>query len=153
MLDLDARPMGPAAARTALAGYGRVSLEARVAGASPHQLVALLFGRLAQQLREAEAAAGLGDTPRRLRATERALGIVDGLDVTLDNARGGTVADALHQIYALLRARLLAGERAGLSEAIGSVEAIGAAWAQIGGSQKAGGQKAGGQNQQVGTGA
>lgn len=132
MLDLDSRPTAPALARTALAGYGRVSLEARVAGATPQQLVALLYGRLAQLLREAETAAALGDTPRRLRATERALGIVDGLDVTLDDARGGSVAEALHQVYALIRVRLLAGEREGLAEASGSVEAIGSAWSQIG---------------------
>jgi flagellar protein FliS len=132
MLNLYARPTAPAPAHAALSGYGRVSLEARVAGASPHQLVALLYGRLAQLLREAEAAAAMGDTPRRLRATERALGIVDGLDVTLDEARGGSVAEALHRIYALIRARLLAGEREGLAEALGSVEAIGSAWSQIG---------------------
>jgi flagellar protein FliS len=132
MLELDVRPPAPALAKAALSGYGRVSLEARVAGASPHQLVALLYGRLAQLLREAEAAARLGDTPRRLKATERALAIVDGMDVTLDDARGGSVAAALHKVYGLLRERLLAGEEEGLRQALNSVEAIGSAWSQIG---------------------
>ncbi|WP_199554960.1 flagellar export chaperone FliS [Sandaracinobacteroides hominis] len=125
----DARPVAAAAA---LAGYGRVSLEARVAGASPHQLVAMLYQRLAQLLREAEAALRLGDVGRRLRATEKALAIVDGLDGTLDEERGGSVATALRQVYELLRARLLAGSEAGLAEARVAVEEIGGAWAGIG---------------------
>jgi flagellar secretion chaperone FliS len=126
----------PVHARAALAGYGRVSVEARVRGASPHQLVALLYQRLAQQLREADAATDAGDTPRRLRATERALAIVDGLDGTLDENGGGSVADALHKVYGLLRDRLMAGDRKGLGEALGSVEAIGSAWSQIGAAQR-----------------
>jgi flagellar protein FliS len=132
MLETLARPTDAATARSALAGYGRVSLEARVAAASPHQLVAMLYRRLALLLREAETASAAADTPRRLRATEKALAIVDGLDVTLDDSRGGGVSEALHQVYALLRARLLAGERAGLGEALAAVEEIAEAWGRIG---------------------
>lgn len=136
MLDTIARPPAAPAlaahqARSALAGYGRVSLEARVASATPHQLVAMLYQRLSALLREACEAARLGNSARRLRATERALAIVDGLDATLDLDRGGSVAVALREVYALLRDRLLAGEPKGLSEALDSVDAIGSAWAEI----------------------
>jgi flagellar protein FliS len=121
----------PVSTRAALAGYGRVSLEARVASASPHQLVVMLYQRLGVLLREATEAARMGNSARRLRATERALAIVDGLDATLDLERGGGVAAALRQVYALLRDRLLAGEAQGLAEAQESVEAIGGAWSAI----------------------
>jgi flagellar protein FliS len=121
----------PAWTRSALAGYGRVSVEARVASATPHQLVAMLYQRLSALLREAGEAARTGNSARRLRATERALAIVDGLDATLDLDRGGGVAAALRQVYALLRDRLMAGEARGLREALDSVEAIGSAWAEI----------------------
>lgn len=138
MLETLARPSAPAApatapaqARAALAGYGRVSLEARVASASPHQLVAMLYQRLSALLREACEAARLGNSARRLRATERALAIVDGLDATLDLDRGGGVAVALRQVYALLRDRLMLGEAKGLAEALDSVDAIGSAWTEI----------------------
>jgi flagellar secretion chaperone FliS len=124
-------PAAATHARAALAGYGRVSLEARVACSSPHQLVVMLYQRLGALLREATDAAWLGNSARRLRATERALAIVDGLDATLDLERGGGVAAALRQVYALLRDRLLAGDARGLAEAQESVEAIGGAWAQI----------------------
>lgn len=126
-----AAALAAAQTRSALAGYGRVSLEARVASASPHQLVAMLYQRLSALLREACEAARLGNSARRLRATERALAIVDGLDATLDLDRGGGVAAALRKVYALLRERLLAGEAKGLAEALDSVDAIGSAWAEI----------------------
>ena len=115
----------------ALQNYGRVSLEARVATASPHELVLMLYRRLAALLREARDGAEAKDPARRLKATERALAIVEGLDATLDDVRGGSVSDGLHQVYDLLRLRLLAGDAAGLGEALDSTLAIADAWGAI----------------------
>ena len=131
MLDTLARPAPMVPAGAALQSYGRIALDARVAAASPHQLVAMLYQRLEALLREAHEAARFGNSVRRLRATERALAIVDGLDMTLDLARGGSVAEALHQVYALLRRRLLDGRVDGLAEALGSVGEIRAAWVEM----------------------
>ncbi len=127
---LATRPSAPPP-RTALADYGRASVEAKVQSASPHQLVVLLFDRLAQLVRDAEAAAIANDAARRLRATEKGLAILDGLDATLDDDRGGDVAQSLHAVYALLRDRLLAGQPRGLGEALESVEALADAWRTI----------------------
>ena len=115
----------------ALQNYGRVSLEARVATASPHELVLMLYRRLVALLREARDGAEAKDPARRLKATERALAIVEGLDATLDDVRGGSVSDGLHQVYDLLRLRLLAGDAAGLGEALDSTLAIADAWGAI----------------------
>lgn len=115
----------------ALQNYGRVSLEARVATASPHELILLLYRRLAALLREARDGAEARDPARRLKATERALAIVEGLDATLDHERGGSVAQGLHQVYDLLRARLLAGDATGLGEALASTDAIAEAWGAV----------------------
>jgi flagellar protein FliS len=114
----------------AIAGYGRAA-QARALAASPHELVLLLYRRLAQLVAEAAQAASANDSARRLRATERALAIVEGLDATLDIGRGGSVAAALQQVYALVRARLLAADPWGLKEAEQSITAIADAWAQI----------------------
>ena len=131
MLDTLARPNGAAPNNTALQSYGRIALDARVAGASPHQLVAMLYQRLESLMREAHEAARFGNSARRLRATERALTIVDGLDTTLDMKRGGDVARALHEVYGLLRSRLLDGRAEGLGEAVTSVGEIRAAWVEM----------------------
>lgn len=121
----------PALRNVAVAGYARVSLEARVAGASPHELVMLLYRRLVGHLRDARDAAASGDTMRRLKSAERAMVIVDGLDATLDTARGGSVAASLHEVYALLGAYVLSTDPADLGTALSSAEAIADAWAQI----------------------
>ncbi|WP_448581038.1 flagellar export chaperone FliS [Thermaurantiacus sp.] len=117
---------------TALRHYRSVTLEARVASASPHELVMMLFDRLTQLLREARDAALEAEAVRRVRATERALAIIDGLDSSLDHARGGEVAEALGRAYAMLRAQLLEGSASALASAAFAAEEIAAAWRTIG---------------------
>jgi flagellar protein FliS len=117
--------------RVALGNYGRVALEARVSGASPHALVLMLYERLAKLLRTARAAADAGDGARRLQATERAIAIIEGLDATLDDARGGEVAARLHEVYALLGARILLATPTALGEAQESVDMLVDAWRTI----------------------
>ena len=126
------RPAIQAADRArAMAGYGVVSLQAKVATASPHELVLLLYRGLVARLREAHEAALAGNALRRLKAIERALVIVEGLDASLDIRRGGGVAESLQMVYELLRTRLLAGEAQSLGEALSSAEAIADAWSNI----------------------
>jgi flagellar protein FliS len=122
-------PSAPHDRRAALAGYRTVSLEARVAAASPHTLVLMLYERLAAQLREADAAGAAGQAARRLRAVERSLAIVDSLDSSLDHRRGGKTARSLHDVYALIRDRLLAGER--LEDAVAAADMLRDSWRQI----------------------
>ena len=117
--------------RAAMAGYGRVSLEARIAGASPHELVLLLYKRLTELLREARDAAQNDDILARLKSAERALVIIDGLDATLDMKRGGSVAKSLRIVYELLRARVLSTDPADLDAALLSVREIADAWSAI----------------------
>lgn len=115
----------------ALFAYGHNSLAARIEGASPHALVQMLYDRLLRLLRDARLAAVAGDVAGRLAATARAIAIVEGLDATLDDRRGGDVATSLHGIYRLLSDRLLAGKADGLAEAEEAVSAIASAWRTI----------------------
>jgi flagellar protein FliS len=134
---MDSLTLAPAPAaplcnpRVALGSYGRVALEARVQGASPHALVLLLFERLAQLLRRARAAAAAGDSAGRLMATERAIAIVEGLDATLDDDRGGDIAARLHEVYALLGERILLATPEALGEAADCVATLADAWRTI----------------------
>lgn len=124
-----------AARRTqAMAGYAAVSLEARVASANPHELVMMLYRGLVARLREAHAAARQDNALGRLKASERALVIVEGLAATLDSQRGGSVAESLEMVYELIRARILAGDEQALADALSSAEAIAEAWGNIRGS-------------------
>lgn len=124
-----ARPAAPPPARAA-SQYRAVSLEARVAAASPHGLILLLLERLGLLI--AEALSEAAGPARRLRAIERALAIVDGLDSTLDDARGGEVARTLHAAYDLVRQQLRSADPAALAVARDSCAALTAAWRAIG---------------------
>jgi flagellar protein FliS len=122
----------PGARPDALNCYRRVDLESRVASASPHALVLMLFERLQWLLREAAAATDRGETVARCRLFEKALALVDGLDMTLDDARGGEVARTLHRAYALMRARIAEGSAESLAEAGQMADALADAWRRIG---------------------
>lgn len=124
--------------RAALREYRTVDIEARVASASPHLLILMLFDRLSLTIRAARSAALADDKPGRLKATEKALALVDGLDATLDDARGGDVAQSLHSVYALVRSRLLDGAAQPLAEAQAAIEALADAWRQIAPAGKSG---------------
>lgn len=113
----------------AIAGYRAVSLEARVAGASPHMLVQLLYDRLAALVGEMATADAAGDAARRLRAVERAVAILENLDQTLDRRRGGRAAELLADTYGLIRARIV-GNR-GLDEAQAATAMLRESWRAI----------------------
>jgi flagellar protein FliS len=125
----------PATAAQSKAGaigrYRSLDVEARVAAATPHGLVLMLFERLVQLVGEARGAARRGDRVARCRAIERALALVDGLDTTLDEARGGKVAATLHQAYAVLRGLLADGSEPALAEAAAMADALTDAWRRI----------------------
>lgn len=120
------------AAARALSRYREVDLEARVAAASPHGLVLMLFERLRQLLGEARAATARGDRVARCRAFEKALAVVDGLDMSLDPVRGGEVAATLHRTYEVLRGLIVSGSPEALDQAQEMADALADAWRRIG---------------------
>jgi flagellar protein FliS len=93
---------GPAAAIARR--YRDADLSHRVAAATPHGLVAMLYSGGREALAAAGSATAAGDAAARVAATTRGLRILDALDVALDHGRGGTVARALADAYAQVRA-------------------------------------------------
>lgn len=84
--------------------YRDADLHHRIAAATPHGLVAMLYSGGRDALAAAAAATSVGDAAARVAATTRALRILDALDAALDHGRGGTVAPALADAYAQVRA-------------------------------------------------
>ena len=116
--------------------YAALELNARVATATPHELVAMLIDGLRGALGVAERAVASGQAAARIRSVTRALAILDALDSSLDYGRGGKVARALAALYAQVRALVVAGNAEARPElfagAAAQVEALGGAWAAIG---------------------
>lgn len=118
------------------AQYRRLDLAARVEGASPHALVALLFDELLVSLEATAAAQRAHDLNRRGPRQTRALAILHALEASLDYKQGGDIADGLAAIYREARRLTVAGCRDDAPDLIDDARAIIAeiagAWRSIG---------------------
>ncbi len=80
--------------------YRSVGLETSITGASPHQLVELLFDALQQSLAAAKGSIRNGDVPAKARAINRVIRILEeGLKAGLDTKKGGDLAANLSGLY------------------------------------------------------
>jgi len=125
----------PVSTRAASA-YKRVSVETSVDGASPHQLVNLLFDALLQSLSLARAALERGDQTLKCEQLGKAVRLIEeGLKAALDDA-GGEVAGNLRTVYSYavrcLTEANLKNDIEKVREVIGLIEPIADAWKQIG---------------------
>ena len=125
-------------------GYGRrpsahyraMDVTARVEGASPHRLVAILYEELLVAIASAAAAVRAADFGRRGEQQARALKLVAALRDGLDYAAGGEVARTLASVYGEVRRLLMAAVRDGAPERFDEARALVAemaeAWGRIG---------------------
>jgi flagellar protein FliS len=122
---------------TASAGaYRTVGVETGVAGASPHQLVTMLFDGFNTAIAEARSALAQGQVEAKCKALTRALRIVDeGLKAPLD-AAGGNLSENLSSLYGYVALRLtqanLNNDVAALDECVKLMEPVRSAWLAIG---------------------
>ncbi len=120
----------------AQASYQNVDLSSRVEGASPHQLIALLFEEALNTLDAMTAAATRRDLVRLSAAQARALSIVGGLQASLDIERGGELAQSLAEVYREASRLILASGKASepmfAQQARTMLAEIASAWNTIG---------------------
>ncbi len=121
--------------------YRDAGIAQRIAVATPHELVAMLYDGGCEALAQARSATVAGDAAARVVATTRALRILDALDAALDHGRGGAVARALAAAYAQVRAVTVAGNAERRAELFaGAADRLGVlarAWGAIGGERRA----------------
>ncbi|QJU57324.1 flagellar protein FliS [Sphingomonas sp. AP4-R1] len=117
------------------ARYRTVDVNARVEGASPHQLIVILFEELMKALDSLRAAEAAGDRGRAAPLQSRALSILHGLETGLDMDKGGEIAVSLAKIYREAR-RLVtipgAGRDTALEQARAMLADVAGAWSAIG---------------------
>ena len=132
------RSTAPANAVSSAAGaYRQIGVETGGAGASPHQLVLMLFDGFNEAVAQAGAALQLGQIEARGRAIGRAASIVDdGLKAALDVKAGGKLAEDLKALYTYVTLRLtqanLHSDATALDECKRLMEPLRAAWIGIG---------------------
>lgn len=82
------------------AAYKRVGTQTSVEGASPHQLICLLYEGLLTALRQAHAATMRGDIETKGKEIGKAVRILEeGLKAVLNDAAGGELATNLRGVY------------------------------------------------------
>lgn len=115
--------------------YQKVGVETGVDAASPHQLVAMLYGGLLDALASARGALQQGQVERKAADLSRAVRIVDeGLKAAL-NPAGGELTAHLDGLYRYIGLRLthanLHNDEAAITECVGLIEPLREAWAAI----------------------
>ena len=120
----------------ALRRYAAVDTSSRVEGATPPQLVRILFDELLLALDASALALKAGDRHKSVDRQTRALSILHALETSLDFERGGEIAVNLATIYRESRRRILdataSGDPAPMEAARGFIADIAGAWNQIG---------------------
>ncbi|WP_421510653.1 flagellar export chaperone FliS [Enterobacter sp. JS8-1] len=88
--------------------YTTVSLDSQIAGATPHQLIVLLYDGAINAMKRAEIYFQSGNTARRGEMISRAINIIDnGLRAGLDHEKGGKIAEELESLYEYISRTLL----------------------------------------------
>ena len=128
--------MNPAFSRAASA-YQNTGVETSVMGASPHQLIVLLFDALQQALAAAHGAMLRKDIPTKGKHIVHAVRLLEeGLKAGLDMERGGEIARNLRTLYDYCTQRLthanLHNDAAAIEEVQRLIAPVADAWKQIG---------------------
>ncbi|WP_417284524.1 flagellar export chaperone FliS [Comamonas sp.] len=96
----------PANAR-AMSAYRQVGVQSMVDGASPQQLIKMLFDGLVASINAARGAMERGDVSEKVRHIGKAVRILqEGLLAVLDKEKGGELADNLAALYDYCTTRL-----------------------------------------------
>ena len=116
--------------------YARVGVETGVSGASPHQLVSMLFAGFVDAVAQAKGALQSGQVDVKCSAIGRAARIVDeGLKASLDIRGGGPLAADLADLYAYITLRLtqanLRNDASALDECLALMQPLRQAWTSI----------------------
>jgi len=118
------------------ARYQSVDLLSRLEGATPHQLVQVMYEELLKALDAMAFATSRGDYVQRGQRQARALAIITGLETSLDFEKGGEIAAGLVVIYREARRLVIAGGREGnpqhVTAARDMIHEISTAWDAIG---------------------
>lgn len=122
-------------ANTAAGAYRNTKNETGIEDASPHTLIMMLLEGAMDRISEATGALTREDPATFGSAIGKAIGILDSLRVSLDNERGGQIAENLSALYDYMTRRLLeanaTSDAALLTEVAELLREIKLAWSQI----------------------
>jgi len=115
--------------------YKQVGVKGSVETASPHVLVQMLIDGAIERLNKAKYHMVQKNIAQKGESISKAITIVDGLKVSLDNEKGGEIAKNLGDLYDYMQTRLLQAnlnnEEAGIDEVVSLLNEIRSGWTSI----------------------
>ena len=90
-----------------LSSYQQVGTYGSLAEANSHEVIGLMYGTVLTRIAEANGSIERGETAVKGEQISKALGIVEGLVLSLDAERGGEIADNLARLYDYIARSLL----------------------------------------------
>lgn len=116
--------------------YRQVDLASRTGGASPHQLITVLYEDLLRELRLGALAIEQKDHPAKSMRLTKAVALLFALEAGLDFDKGGPVAETLSRFYrgcrdAAMRASV-DNDAALVRDVVANVSEIADSWKAIG---------------------
>ncbi|WP_417762039.1 flagellar export chaperone FliS [Shewanella sp.] len=121
--------------RGSLQSYRKVSLESEIAVASPHRLVQLMFKGALERVAQSRYAIEQGNISAKGEYIGKAIGIINGLQNSLNMNAGGNIAANLNQLYDFMIMRLshanLNNDAAALDDVSAILREIKEAWDAI----------------------
>ena len=112
--------------------YQQMSVQTKIADASPHQLITMMFDGLLGRLAMSKGFIDRGDFEGKSKCLGSAITILGGLQNSLDLERGGDVAANLDRLYMYMTRRLFAAGVANdnviIDEVCGLVRTVKEGW-------------------------
>jgi flagellar protein FliS len=106
-----------------------------VNAANQNELLAMLFEGAVRFLKEAIRAMEANELPAKAKACDKALAIVQHLNLSLDPDNGGAIASELARLYAFAVEKIVEGSTQlsaqRLEEAIDVLNTLGSAWREL----------------------
>lgn len=111
-------------AGTAMRTYSSINTQSRVEAASPHRLISLLLDGALEKIASAKGHIQRNEVNAKVTAIGRAIGIIDGLRLSLDHSISNELIDNLTDLYGYMARRLMEANLNSDSEALDEVSAL-----------------------------
>ncbi|MCL2913123.1 flagellar export chaperone FliS [Shewanella corallii] len=92
--------------RGSLQSYRKVSLESEIAVASPHRIIQMMFAGALERLAQSRYAIEQQDFSNKGILIGKAVGIINGLNNSLNMDEGGEISDNLSELYSFMLRRI-----------------------------------------------
>ena len=121
--------------QAALAAYGEVKVHSAIEGASPTELISMLFDGVSSRLNQSLTAIESGDIPKKGELISQTISILEYLTAVLDEHKAQEVADNLSGLYRYMVTTLLSAninnDTTAIKEVISLMAEVRDAWSEM----------------------